>query len=374
MASSFFRRWAFAPSLTLMALTVAVLLGLAGCHPAVTDPKDPKFIVAEKGNWTITRGELNDEIAKFMQANPEIAQQIGPAQIPLLETKTLKGMVVKKLILAQAATLQLKDVDKDDAAFLDHLKGSFPTEAEFDQRLKSSGITLDDLKKRIHENTLFRKTLEAEAFQNVDPTEQEITACYVQNKDKFAIPDKIRASRVLIVVNDTTTPEAKTAKKKAIDQARARVMKGEDFSKVAREVSEDRYSAPKGGDIGYFQKGENEPAFDDVAFTIKPGVVSPVFQTQLGYQFLIVTDTRPSGEASLADARPVIMKYLRSVKEREAAEAYATKLLADSGVTFHLIMANPTDSAGADSNGAPVQSAPPGGPVPSNATNAPGPQ
>ncbi len=159
------------------------------------------------------------------------------------------------------------------------------------------------MKKQIHEKVLIGKVLEAEAFKNVDPTEQEIDDIYLKNKDSFNIPEKIRASRILILVDDKTSPADKAAKKKAIDKARDRVVHGEDFSKVAMEVSQDRYSAPKGGDIGFFQRGENEPGFDDVAFNTKENAISPVFLTSLGYQFLKVTAIQPAGVVPVADAR-----------------------------------------------------------------------
>ncbi len=63
----------------------------------------------------------------------------------------------------------------------------------------------------------------------------------------------------------------KAEKKKIIDRARDRVLAGADIAGVAREVSQDKFSASRGGDIGYFQRGENENAFDDVAFSTQVG-------------------------------------------------------------------------------------------------------
>ncbi len=400
MVSTLFRRTAFVPgrlSLSTTALfAAALLLAVSGCHRAVTDPNDPKFIVAEKGDWTITRAQLDDEVATYLKQHQKTPQDIGPAKMPMLETAMLDNIVLKKLILARAATLPLKDVDKDEADALNQLKGRFPTEAEFEQQLKGAGLTLDQLKKQIHEDVIIRKTRALDAYQNIDPTEQEINDFYLKNKDKFSIPNKIRASRIVILVDDKTSPADKTAKKKAIDQAHARVTKGEDFGKVATEVSQDRYSAPKGGDIGYFQKGENEAGFDAVAFATKPGTVSAVFETPMGYQFVKVTDVHPGGEVSIAEARDVITKYLRQAKQGQQAEAYTHNLLTNSGVKFHLVRAElppenpaqgggapPTESTAPDARSsgatdASVPAAPPAeNPAPSaapaNATPAPAP-
>jgi hypothetical protein len=135
------------------------------------------------------------------------------------------------------------------------------------------------------------------------------------------------------------------------DAAHARVVKGEDFSKVAMEVSEDQSSKSKGGDLGYFQQGENEPGFDDVAFKAKVNTVSPVFPTELGYQFIKVTAIQPAGVLPVADARNYISGKLREMKMGQQEQAYAKKVLADSGVTYHIVLIDP-----------PAQTAPPGAP------------
>ncbi|MCE0521398.1 MAG: peptidylprolyl isomerase [Methylacidiphilales bacterium] len=350
------------------ALFLAGAVFLAGCHPAVKDPTDPKFIVAEKGTWQITRGDLDKEVAALLKQHQVTAEQVGPANMPKVETYALQNMVLKKLILDKAATLQLKDVDKEEAAELDKIKQQIPPGQSFDQLLKTAGLTLDDIKKQIHENVLSQKVLEAEAFKKVDPTEQEIDAIYLQYKDKFNIPEKVRASRILILVDDKTSPADKAAKKKAIDKARERVAHGEDFSKVAMAVSEDRYSAPKGGDIGYFARNENEPGFDDVAFTTKQGQLSPVFLTALGYQFLVVTAIQPPGVVPLADARGYISSKLREQKMKEQATAYTTKLLADSGVTYHIVL---VDLAAQGNASSPDNAPPPPSSVPDSSASTP---
>jgi parvulin-like peptidyl-prolyl isomerase len=355
--------------LVFPALLLAGVALLAGCHPAVTDPNDPKFIVAEKGTWQITEGELETEVTSYLKQHQATPEQVGPSKMPIVKTAMLRNMVLKKLILDKAAALPVQDMSKEEASELDRLKGPL-AEPEFEEQLKSAGLTIDDLKKRIHEKVLVSKVLEAEAFKNVDPTEQEIDDIYLKNKASFNIPEKVRASRVLILVDDKTSPADKVAKKKAIDQARARVVHGEDFGKVAAEVSEDQYSKAKGGDLGYIPRNESEPGFDDVAFNTKENVVSPVFLTSLGYQFLKVTDIHPAGVVPVADARGYIASKLREMKMEEQSQAYAKKLLAESGVIYHLVMVDPPAQDTAAGPGGP-DSAPPSSVPDSSATTPP---
>ncbi len=260
MIFSLFHASNFRPGRLILAAGLAALLpALTGCHRAVTDPHDPKFIDAETKDWKITRGELDAEIKSFLNERHLTAQQVG-AKMPMLETLMLDNLVLKKLILAKTPQPSAQDRQKEEDAMLADLKSRYPTEQEFENQLKQAGLSMDQLKQRIDEDydqNLIRKTVETEAFKDDQPTDEEINDFYMKNRDKFIIPDKVRASRIVILVDDKTSPADKAARKKEIEQARARVVKGEDFGKVASEVSQDRYSAPKGGDVGFFQKGEN---------------------------------------------------------------------------------------------------------------------
>jgi len=340
-------------------LLASMVLLAAGCHPTVTNPHDPKFIVAERGSWKITRADLDNEIANNLKQHQMKLEQIDPAKVPALESFILKNIILKKILLEKAATMQLKDTDKEETAALDQIKSRAPNDEEFNAQLKAAGLPLEELKTRIHEDVLIHHVLETEAYKNVDPSDQEISDFYTQHKDKFNLPAKVRASRVVVLVDPKVTPEEKAAKKKIIDQAYARVKKGEDFSKVATEVSEDQYSKSHGGDIGYFQKGETgEPQLEDVAFATKVNAVSPIFETSLGYEFLKVTETHPAGVASIAEARPYIAKGLRQEKMKKQEDAYVTKVLASKDIVYHLVLvelpASSTNASPADPEAPPV--------------------
>ena len=380
MAFSLYRVLPFHQPAWRLVLLAAVTALASSCHPApptpppVTDAKDPKFVVADKGNWAITRAQLNKEVDAFLSERHATPAQVGD-KMPSLETYVLKNMVLEKLLLARAGELQLKDVDKDEATAFDQLKSRFPGDKEFQDQLKQAGLTVDDLKKQIHDQVLIHKVLETEALKNTDPSDQEINDFYMKNKNVFNVPPKIRASRVLVMVDEKATPAEKAAKKKKIDKARARVAKGEEFSKVATEVSDDKYSAPKGGDVGFFQRGENEPQFDDVVFASKIGVLTPVFETPLGYQFVKVTEARPAGIVPVADARASIAQHLKKAKTDHEEQAYTENLLKNGGVTYHIPLVDPpAPPAGAppqEGGNADASAAPQSAPAPADAAPAP---
>jgi parvulin-like peptidyl-prolyl isomerase len=352
------------------ALLVSLFLLTACKKPvvAITDPNDPNFIVASVGTWTVTRADLNKQVDEALTQQGATRAQVPPANLPGVESQVLRYIVLKKLLLDKAATMKLPDIDKQVSDAVEYAKTrngpKTLSDAELGDLLKSHGMTLDSWKQNLRDIATMQAVLDAGVSKDIQPTDQEIDAIYSAHKDAFNVPAMIRASRVLITVNESDTPAQKAAKKKLIDAARARVMKGEDFSKVASEVSQDRSSAPKGGDMGKFQRGENEPGFDDVAFKTKVNTVSPVFLDNMGYQFVKVTDSTPAGVIPLAEARALIAPKLAQEKKRVAENTYAMGLLKDPSVQFYLKMIEPSAHMPAPPSG------PDGGPAPAQDQSA----
>jgi parvulin-like peptidyl-prolyl isomerase len=351
---------------TLLCTTVLI----TACHKAaITDPNDPNFVVAEKGTWTVTRAQLTTEVDNFLQQRHATRDQVGVANMPAVDSVVLRNLVAKKVLLDQAATISIPDIDKQVDDQIKQIKDSLPPGQDFDAQLKQAGLTIDQLKSSIHDRILISKLIDSATSKDVEPSEQQIEQIYNAHQDAFKVPQLVRASRVLILVGDKDTAADKAAKKKTIDAARTRVIKGEDFSKVATEVSQDRSSAPKGGDMGKFPRGTNEAGFDDVAFNTKVNTVSPVFLTSLGYQFVKVTDNQPAGVVSLAEARAILVPRLRQVNQETKAKAYVQDLIDHSGVVYHISLVNPNAP---NPGGAPEGSGAPSAPAsPDGASAAP---
>lgn len=107
---------------------------------------------------------------------------------------------------------------------------------------------------------------------------------YRANPEKFTVPEQIRVRHILI--RPTETRSADEAKKLA-DELLARLKAGEDFEALAAQYSEDPSNAKKGGDLGFFGRGQMVGPFDRAAFTLtEPGQLSEVVGTQFGYHII----------------------------------------------------------------------------------------
>ncbi|CAN5621972.1 peptidylprolyl isomerase [soil metagenome] len=112
--------------------------------------------------------------------------------------------------------------------------------------------------------------------------------------DKKPRNESIRASHILIQdVKDSTGKVIDSiGTYNKIKDALARIKAGEDFGKVATEVSQDPGSAPKGGDLGFFDRRRMVQQFDSVAFTLKKDQVSQIIRTQFGWHIIKLTDVK----------------------------------------------------------------------------------
>ena len=111
-------------------------------------------------------------------------------------------------------------------------------------------------------------------------------------------------------------PTKQQARAKA-QQVLKEVRAGGDFAKLAAENSNDPGSAAKGGDLGFFPKGQMEPAFDTAVFALKPGAVSGIVETSFGFHIIKVLERRPARTAPFEEVSGQIKEFLTG-KQRDA--------------------------------------------------------
>ncbi|MFP4088004.1 MAG: SurA N-terminal domain-containing protein [Desulfobacteraceae bacterium] len=145
--------------------------------------------------------------------------------------------------------------------------------------------------------------------QEVDITEKEVVSFYEYNMDQYQHPKEVKARHILFKAGpeaaDEVVQKAEDAAQKVLKAAR----QGKDFAKLARQHSEGP-TAADGGDLGYFQAGQMDPAFEKAAFALKPGEISDPVRTRFGYHLIKVEDVREPRTESLAEVREQIEENL----------------------------------------------------------------
>ncbi len=148
---------------------------------------------------------------------------------------------------------------------------------------------------------------------NYTPTDKDIEDYYKRNlKSRFTHPDQAHASHILILVPEGATASEKAAAKKKADDVLEQVHRpGADFAKLAAKYSEDPSTRLKGGDLGFFARGQMIKPFEDAVFAMKPGDIQLV-ETRFGFHVVKLDEFKPAHTDTLAEARPGIIELLRT--------------------------------------------------------------
>ncbi len=165
--------------------------------------------------------------------------------------------------------------------------------------------------------------------EDIEVAQDSIAVYWREHPIEFTEPGKARVRHVLIAFRAADGLAAREAARQKAIAARKRIVNGEDFAAVAKEVSDDTGSASKGGDLGEMTRGAVVKEFGDVAFTIPVGQVSEVFETRFGFHFLEVESRKPDHLRPLSDCTEEIHGVLGrdladSLARRSAAEFLAT--------------------------------------------------
>ncbi|MCP1625702.1 SurA N-terminal domain-containing protein [Pseudomonas nitroreducens] len=118
-------------------------------------------------------------------------------------------------------------------------------------------------------------------FDQVEVKKEDLDALY--QKEIAGLAEQRDAAHILIEVNDKQTDQQAKAK---IDEIKARLDKGEDFAKLAKELSNDTGSAANGGDLGFAGRGVYDPAFEESLYALKKGEVSAPVKTSYGWHLI----------------------------------------------------------------------------------------
>ena len=232
------------------------------------------------------------------------------------EYQSLRDQVMQFLISAdwingeagaQKVSVSDKEVEKQ---FQQTKKQSFPKEKDFQTFLKTSGMTLADIKFRVRLDTLSNKLREKVVKGKDKVTPKQITAYFNKNKQRFAQPER-RDLRIVL-----------TKTKAKAEQAKQALQGGQSFKKVAKQYSVDQASKNQGGVLLAVAKGQQEKALDQAVFAAKKGnLVGPV-KTQFGYYVFKVTKITPASQQSLKQATPTIKQLLASQNQQKALDSF----------------------------------------------------
>lgn len=158
--------------------------------------------------------------------------------------------------------------------------------------------------------------------KNVAVTDDKLHAFYEEQKEQYSTPERRKISHILFAVN------AKTDDKAALEKAlkAQQDLKSKDFSALAAEVSDDKLTAKKGGDLGLFIVGSMEKSFEEAASALKAGEVSKPVKSSFGYHLIKVTELVPSEAKPFDKVKDELTKSYQKAQAENAFYEAGEKL------------------------------------------------
>ena len=312
---------------------LAVLLPLALSaeenKTAAVELPDPVAIVeGEK----ISRADLEETFTGALASSGINANDLTADQKMAGYREILDELIVDKLISRKASSVDIKDADLE--AEVARIKGQFPSEDAFKAEMTKAGENdstfRDNVKKMIQQ----QKWMESQIGDKATVSDADIKKFYDENKKEFEHPEMVRASHILIRVPEDADEKVVAEKKKAADAALERVTsKKEDFTTVAKEVSEEPGAKESGGDLNFFPKDRMVPEFANAAFAMKKGDISkePV-RTKFGWHVINVTDRKDSGTMPYDEVKGQVGSYLEGGKRRDAVRTIIDSIRAEAKI------------------------------------------
>jgi parvulin-like peptidyl-prolyl isomerase len=282
-----------------------------------------------------------DALAKTsQQVNVRSADSDAVIQRQLQQiTPGIIATAIDDMLLTQRAReLGYKMSDEQYAKFIDSIKAdnNLTDDAKYKKALADQGLTEEQLRKNLEHEYLIQAVQQSEIMGKMQLTEQEAREYYKTHQAEFLTPAKVVLREILIAVpTDSSTGQAtfnaaadEAARAKA-NAVRDRVLKGEDFAKVAAEVS-DSPSKANGGLIGEVNVADMSDVLRPILEALKPGDVAAPLRTPRGYQILKLDSRSAEQPKPFEDVREDIGNKIYQQRLGSEQEKYLQKIRAQA--------------------------------------------
>lgn len=297
-----YQKWLNIPSKT--AILISLLLGYIAWDASASTLIER--VVAVVNNDVVTLSELK-KFASDAGLDPED---------PEVQTRTLETYIEQILLEQEAKKQGIIVTERDVDTAIEGVKSRFNLDDEkLKAALKEQGLTYNQFKQQWRHQLLSQKLLSRIIGGSIAVTEDEIIEEYKKRGGSPTQDVETRISHILIKFESSGGED--NARKRALEVLK-KAEEGEKFEKLAREYSDDKATSEKGGDLGYFKKGQMANDLEEAIGDAGEGVVIGPVKSSAGFHIVKVTEKKSSGgfamdEKSKEEIREDI--YNRKVEE-----------------------------------------------------------
>ena len=295
--------------------------------PFIADGKIINAIVAFVNDDIVTLYEVNHDAQPVIRENERKGMALDEAQRGKIRHAALDSLVEKKLVEQKIRELNIKVGEEEIQQAVDDVKRQNGLSQEaFVKALEAQGMSYELYRAQLREQLERLRLVSMEVRSRIQVGESEIRSYYDANLEKYREEDTFQARHIFFKINEKMPPEDIKRIMNTALSVLAEAKGGKDFAELAKTYSEDPTAKSNGGDLGSFKKGDMQPELEQTILTMKPGEVSELVYTPLGFH-LVKLEERINGKPKpFANFKSEIEDTLYRKKSEERFNKWAKEL------------------------------------------------
>ena len=304
----------------------------------------PLFVLAALAAAPAPQGRVLDRVAAVVngevvtlleleeRAGPDLRRAEALAPGPARERErarvlkeTFDGVVSERLFQAQVVALGVEVSDAEiDSVIQDVKRRNGLDDERLDEALRGQGLDRAAYRKAVKRDLESMRLVQLKIRNKVKVTDEDVKNYWQTHPQEFRAGEEVRARHIFLPLAPDAVA-AEVARVTAIaEMAVSRIKAGEDFGKVARELSQGP-SAREGGELGWLKRGTVQADVEKVAFALQPGEVSGLIRTRPGYQIIQVEERRGGGARPFEEVKDEVRDRLVN----EQGDVYRAQYVAE---------------------------------------------
>ncbi|HPC73664.1 MAG TPA: peptidylprolyl isomerase [Syntrophales bacterium] len=262
-------------------------------------------------------------------AEPEILARVANKNITRADIEALIGMYPPN----QQAMIRMDP--KNEEALLNN----YVTISAIAEVARRQGFDKEKNMRRqlqiLSDEHLAKGYVQKNIISKVKVTDKDVEEYYRNNPKEFEKPETVRVRHILIGFKGDMTEDQKKELHKKAEKVLGKAKDGDDFGKLASEYSDDPGSKTKGGDLGYFPKGNMVPEFENAAFSLKPGDISGIVETPYGYHIIKSEDKKAAEMPAFESVKEQARGKATQAAEKQKIEEFIEKARKQTKASIH---------------------------------------
>ena len=289
-------------------------------------------IAAIVNNDVVTLSQVRDLIGARERSLREIYRGAElENKLKEMRLSAIKDLIDRQLILQEFRKLQEKGAAIPDYVADDRIQAIIRQEfggdrAAFVRTLQAQGYTLTQFRELEKEKIVIQAMRQQKVDNNFVISPTQIQAYYEKNRQAYATPEQVKLRMIVIREGSSSDIPDIGSKKELAEEIRDKVAKGAEFDRMAEMYSEDETTQQVGGDWGWIERNTLNEKLTNVAFSMRPGEVSPVIGIDNTYYIIMVEAKRNATIKPIGDVRNEIEKNLIQQERSKAQERWLDTL------------------------------------------------